>query len=432
MSHALHRRDLLKSSAALLAGGVWAGSMSRSLAAESPNEKLNVAVIGLGGQGKANLIGVGSQNVIALCDVDDKRAGKAYEDNPQAKKFYDFREMFDKLEKQIDAVVISTPDHTHFHPAYWALQRSKHLYLEKPMCKSVWETRKITDMAREKNVATQLGSQRHAMPGLRAGVEVAHSGVLGNITEVYSWVDSKRGMPKIGAAEAVPSNLKWDLWLGPAKERPYRAGLAPYDWRFWWDFGTGDVGNWGCHILDIPFWALDLKYPSKVELTAGGEPDADRTPKMTFSTYTFPANEKRGPIRLTWGQGRPSILVEKGLTADVTEDMNNLFIGSEGMLLTGFKSWKLYPEAKFASYKAPQTFAPSPGFHQEWINACKGGQPATCHFDYSGPLAEVAVLGNVAFRAQGGFDWDVANLKPIGNPAAEQYLKSYFRKGWDV
>jgi predicted dehydrogenase len=429
MPHALHRRDLLKSSAALLAGGVWAGSFGRAADSDSPNEKLNLAVIGLGGQGVANLRESASHNVVALCDVDDVRAGKAYENHPQAQKFYDFREMFDKLEKQIDGVVVSTPDHTHFHPAYWALERKKHLYLEKPLCHSVWETRKITEMAREKKVATQLGAQRHAMPSLRAGVEIVKSGVLGDIKEVYAWIDSKRGMPERRPNEPPPDTLKWDLWLGPAEERPYRAGLAPYEWRFWWDFGTGDVGNWGCHILDIPFWALDLKHPHKVELTAGSEPDPERTPKAMFCKFTFPGNEKRGPIQLHWGQGRPSILEEKGLQG---KGMRVLFVGSEGMLLTGFDTWKLYPEDKFHGFKAPKTFTPSPGFHHEWFNACKGGELATCHFDYSGPLAEVALLGNVAFRAKGGFDWDAPNLKPTGNPAAEQFLKSYFRKGWEV
>jgi predicted dehydrogenase len=394
---------------------------------------LNLAVVGIGKQGFANLRGVESQNVVALCDVDDlpSLVGKALEKYPRTPRFYDFREMFDKMEKQIDGVVVSTPDHTHFHPAYWALERKKHLYLEKPMCHSVWETRKITDMAREKKVATQLGAQRHAMPTLRAGVEIVRSGVLGNITEVYSWVDSGRGMPE-KKPNSKRDNIKWDLWLGPAKEIAYREGLAPYDWRFWWDFGTGDVGNWGCHILDIPFWALDLKYPTKVELTAGGEPDPERTPKMMFCKFMFPANEKRGPLALTWGQGRPSILDEKGLDAKTTKGMNNLFIGSEGMLLTGFGSQKLLPENKFVGHKAPKTFAPSPGFHEEWFNACRGGELATCHFDYSGPLAETTLLANVAFRARGGFDWDAEKLKANGNAAAEQYLKSYFRKGWEV
>lgn len=433
MSHALHRRDLLKSSAALLAGGVWAGTLQRASAATSPNELLNLALIGIGNQGANNLKGVKSQNIVALCDVDDNLVGGTYEKFPKAKKFYDFREMFDKMEKQIDGVVVSTPDHTHFHPAYWTLERKKHLYLEKPMCHSVWETRKITDMAREKKVATQLGAQRHAMSSLREGVEIVRSGVLGNITEVHSWVGSDRGMPPTPTGKpSVPDTLKWDLWLGPARERDYYADLVPYKWRFWWDFGTGDVGNWGCHILDIPFWALELKYPTKVELTAGGEPDLERTPKMMFCKFSFPANEKRGPISLTWGQGRPSILDEKGFSASTTKGMNNLFIGSEGMLLTGFGSWKLFPESKFVNHKAPKTFTPSPGFHEEWFNACRGGEPATCHFDYSGPLTETALLTNVAFRAKGGFDWDAESLKVSGNPAAEQFLKSYFRKGWEV
>lgn len=429
MSRTISRREMLKTSSALLAAGVWSTS-SYGFSAEdkSPNEKLNVALIGLGGQGVHNIKGVSSQNIVALCDVDDVRAGKAYENHPGAQKFYDFREMFDKLDKQIDAVVISTPDHTHFHPAYWALERKKHLYLEKPMCHSVWESRKIADMAREKGVATQLGVQRHALNTLRAGVEIVKSGAIGEVKDVYSWINSDRGMPATPAKAEVPEHLKWDLWLGPAADRPYVADLVPYKWRFWWDFGTGESGNWGCHIMDIPFWALDLKHPSRIELLPGGDWDAERTPTKLSCKMSFPAANGRGPVTLHWMQGLPDVLAEYKVSP---KDYNNLFVGSKGALLCGFGKWKLLPEEDFVGFKAPKTIPDSPGFHREWINACRGGEPATCNFEYSGPLAEAALLGNVAFQAQASFDWDAVNLKP-SNPAAEPFLKSHFRKGWEV
>jgi len=227
------RREFLKSTGALGAG-YWLGVGTRAEGATSANEKLNLAVIGLGGQGGANLKQVGGQNIVALCDVDDVRAGKAYETFPRATKFFDFRQMFDEMESRIDGVVISTPDHCHFHPAWWAIERGKHVYLEKPLAHCVWEVRELTKLASEKKVATQMGAQRHAIPGLRSGVEIVRAGAIGTIKEVHSWIDSNRGMTVPSAQpQSVPSSLKWDLWLGPAAERPYSKDYVPYNWRFW-------------------------------------------------------------------------------------------------------------------------------------------------------------------------------------------------------
>jgi predicted dehydrogenase len=417
-----------------LAGAVgvsyFAGHGLSSVRAAGPNDKLNIAVVGPGGRGSANLKGVADQNIVALCDVDDRRAGKAYEQFPQAQKFMDFRKMFDALEPKIDAVVISTPDHTHFHPAWWAMQRGKHVYLEKPLAHEVEEVRKLTNAAREKKLATQLGSQRHTLTGLRDGVEIVKSGLLGTIKEVHSWIDSKRGMPKDpGAAEPVPEGLDWDLWLGPVAERPYTKGFAPYDWRFWWDFGTGETGNWGCHILDIPFWALDLGHPTHVA-GSGPTPDAKKTPTSLVSRLDFAANDKRPAVSVHWYQGKPPILKE--LSVDKIRNMNNLFVGTEGTLLCGFGAFKLLPEDRFAGFKGPETtLTPSPGFHVEWLDACRGGKPATCHFDYSGPMAESVLLANVAYRVQGEFDWDAAKMT-TGRADADALLRREYRKGWEV
>ena len=408
--------------------GYFAGHGLPKLRAESPNDKLNLAVVGIGGRGAANLSGVKDQNIVALVDCDEKRAGKNFGLFPQAEKFADFRKMFDKLENKIDGVVISTPDHTHFHPAWWALERGKHIYLEKPLAHEVEEVRRLTDKAREKKLATQLGSQRHAMSGLRDGVEIVKSGRLGTITEVHSWISSKRGMPAdLGEVKAPPAGLDWDLWLGPNAERPYTDKVAPYDWRFWWEFGTGETGNWGCHILDIPYWALDLGHPTHV-VGSGPTPDAKKTPSSLRSRLDYPATDKRPAVSVHWYQGKPPIVEEKKLDAT---GMNNLFIGTEGMLLCGFSKHKLLPEEKFANSGVPKTLPPTPGFYQEWFNACRGGTPATCHFDYSGPMAESVLLANIAYRVQGEFDWNAAKLTS-GRADVDALLRREYRKGWEV
>ncbi len=429
------RRDFIKTTGLIGAGyfGSSAATSASARAAASPSQKLNIAVIGLGGQGSGNLKSAGNDNnIVALCDVDDVKAGKAYETYSGAKKYYDFRKMFDEMESKIDAVVISTPDHTHFHPAYSAISRGKHVYLEKPMAHSVWEVRKLTDLAREKKVATQLGVQRHTLKSIRRSVELIQCGAIGTVTEVHSWIGSSRGMPgKPDESQPVPSTLKWDLWVGPAPERPYSPDIAPYKWRFFWDYGTGEAGNWGCHILDIPFWALDLKYPTKVQVT-GANPDPVFTPKSMSTQLDFPAGGKRGPVALHWYQGSPPILAERNLQAD-SKGMNNLFIGSEGMLLSGFNTYKLLPGEKAADFKEPDPFLYStPGFHKEWLAACRGGTPASCNFDYSGPMSETVLLANVAYRAAEGFAWNADKLETTGSANAQKFIRSEFRKGWEI
>jgi hypothetical protein len=436
------RRDVLKSTAAFSAG-IWLGTDTAR--AEGPNDKLNVALIGIGGQGGANLRGVRSQNIVALCDVDEQRGGKAFQQYRGAKNFHDFRKMFDAMEKQIDAVVVSTPDHTHFHPAMAALTRGKHLYCEKPMAHSVWETRQMTKLAVEKKVATQLGVQRHTIPNMHRVFELVQQGAIGDVSEVHSWIGGGRGMPSAPTRVApVPKHLKWDLWLGPAKDRPYKVSLGkkteptycPYNWRFWWDFGTGETGNWGCHILDIPFTALRLKYPNRVD-TSGPTVDGQRTPKSMSTSFLFPATGGRPAVKLHWYHtaGLPEAVQERirPVKGYKPRGINTMFVGAKGVLLCGFSKRELLVDGKIAKPPATKKTVPdSPGFHKEWFLACKGGEKATCRFDYSGPLTETVLLGNVAYRAGGGFAWDAANLKATGNPQAERYLKSYFRKGWEA
>ncbi len=397
----------------------------------SPNEKLNIACIGIGGQGKSNLNSVSSQNIVALCDVDDERAGDAYDRFPRAEKFYDFRKMLDKMDNQIDAVVVSTPDHTHAHAAMRAMRMGKHCYCEKPMAHSVSEIRAMTELARKMKLATQLGVQRHTIDNVHRIVEIIQSGAIGEVREVYSWKGGNRGMPALPTEfPPVPPHLKWDLWLGPAEKRPYSPAYCPYNWRFWWDFGTGETGNWGCHILDIPYWALDLVNPVKVS-GWGPTVDPERSPKSMFTKFEFPSRGTLPPVTLHWYHTNDSIpFLEEH---NIPKSGNNLFVGSEGFLLCDFGKRKLYPENKFSDFEEPpHTIPDSPGFRKEWINACKGGEPATCNFDYTGPLSETVILGNVAYRVKEEFEWDAKNMKAIDCPDTEPFIHPEYREGWPL
>jgi predicted dehydrogenase len=373
--------------------------------------------------------GLESQNLAGFVDVDEKRASGSFEKHPKTRRFSDFRKMFDEIGKDLDAVAISTPDHTHFHPALAAMQLGLHVYLEKPLAHNLWETRTLTDLARKKELATQLGAQRHAMENMHRVVELIQSGAIGTVREVHSWIGGDRGMPKIPQdTPPVPESLNYDLWVGPAKYRPYHPTICPYGWRFWWDFGTGETGNWGCHILDIPFWSLGLRYPTRVD-ASGPKVDADRSPKSMHVTYKFPESDQGSAVDLHWHHGKPDVLQKHGLPE---KGNNTLFIGDGGMLLCGFSQRRLLPEDKFVDYKTHDPFIPdSPGFHQEWITACKGGPAATCNFEYSGPLAETVLLGNLAYR-RGGFDWNSQSLQTGDNAEAQGLIQQAYRKGWEV
>ena len=427
------RRTWLKTASAASAG-FWIANQQSAASTRSANEKLNLAFIGVGGRGGANLGGLKSQNLVAFCDVDDKRAKAAYEKYPQVPRFKDFRKMMDQLENKIDGVVISTPDHTHFHPAYRALQAGKHVYLEKPLAHNLWETRTLCDLAKEKKVATQLGVQRHTLGPVHRVVEIIQSGLIGDVQEVYCWVGGKRGMPGMPkSSPPVPSHLDYDLWLGPAKSMDYQPSITPYGWRFWWDYGTGEPGNWGCHILDIPFWALGLKHPTKV-VGSGPQVDPLRTPRSMKSTMTFEhkgsSSGKKVSVDLHWSHlaNGPQILRKLELPA---KGNNTLFIGSEGMVLCGFGKFEVLPKDKFEDYKTSVAVPDSPGFYKEWIDACRGGSKATCDFEYSGPLAEAVLLANVAYRSQSQFNWDAEKLTTNSN-AANELIREEYRSGWEV
>ena len=425
------RRDLLQTTG-LAGAGLLLGQSAFARRPQAANDKLNVAFVGIGGRGRNNLDAIArTENVVALCDVDDERAGHAYETFPKARRFRDFRRMFDAMADGIDAVVVSTPDHTHFHPARTALLLGKHLYCEKPLAHNVWEVRTLTDLARKQGVATQLGVQRHTLSNVHRVVEIVQSGVLGPISDCFAWVGGERGMPAKPAAPdgfpPVPAHLDWDLWLGPTAPRRYSPAYCPYEWRFWWDYGTGEMGNWGCHVLDIPFWALGLRYPTLIG-SEGPPVDSERTPQSMKSYLHFPARGGAPPMLLHWSHTKegPPILREHGGLPHLNTGV--LFVGAKGMLLCDFQERHLYPD----HLAVPEPSIPdSPGFYAEWIDACKGGAPATCHFDYSGPLTEAVLLANNSYRAGEGMEWDGPKME-TGSAECRPLLREEYREGWKV
>ena len=354
------------------------------------------------------------------------------------------------LEKQkdIEAVAVCTPDHHHFFAAIIAMKKGKHVYVEKPMAHSVWEVRQMREAAAKHKVATQMGNQGTAASGLRQGAEIVRSGAIGDVREVHIWTNRPiwpQGMTKALAREDVPKTLEWDLWLGPAAVRDYNRGYVPFNWRGWWDFGTGAIGDMACHTMNLPFMALELGAPSSVvaetdrpvnnQSPPSGSPGGGAPRKGLMVTYQFPARGKRPPVTLKWYEvRRPPAALLQGQK-----------MGGSGMVMVGSKGSMyspddygarhvLLPTKAFEGYKPPAPTIPrAPGnnHHAEWLRACKGGPPAMSNFiDYAGPLTEIALLGNVAIRAGQRFDWDSANLRARDLNAARQYIRPEYRKGW--
>jgi len=442
MLNRLNRRELLRNTA--LAGvGVWTARGGRAWAGSpSPNEKLNIAVVGCGGRGGDDLSGVEHENIVALCDVDQKQAGGAFNRHPQAKKYRDFRKLFDELHKQIDAVVIGTPDHTHAPPAVMAMNLGKHCYCEKPLAHSVFEARTMAEVARQNKLVTQMGTQIHAERNYRRAVELVQSGAIGPVREVHVWLGANFNGPPMPTdmkqpdaptdTPPVPETLDWDLWLGPAPYRPYHPAYAPFRWRNWWAFGNGQLGDFFCHYCDLAFWALRLRHPTTVE--AEGPVHPESAARWTIARQEYPARGDLPPVTLTWynGGGYPPLVKEKDFPQ---KDWSSavLFVGSEGMLIADYGKLKLLPEAKFAGFRPPAPTIPdSIGHHREWTEACKTGGPTTCNFDYSGALSEAALLCNVALRTGKKLQWDAKNLKAVGCPEADQHIRRQYRPGWTL
>src|SRR5262245_9245369 len=450
MSRRVHRRRFLQTSALAAGAGYFltAGVTESRARQNDPMNKLNIAIIGAGGQGGSEIGGVsGSENIVAMCDVDQNRAAQAFNRFPNAEKFQDYRVMLERV-RNIDAVTVSTPDHTHAHASIMAMRMGKHCFTQKPLTHSVWEARQMALVARANRVATQMGNQGTSDSTLRQSVEIVRSGALGEVREVHVWTNrpiwpqGDEGLQaRARGNTTVPATLNWDIWLGPAADRPSNSCYVPFAWRGWWDFGTGALGDMACHTMNLPYMALKLGAPTSVvaELTT---PPAhpEIAPSGCLVTYQFPARENFPACTLYWYERR---LPPRETFLDAHNPGQNpagsgmLLVGSRGTLYSSSDyggNRTLLPRADFANYQPPEPTLPrSPGHHAEWIRACKGGPPAMSNFpDYASALTETVLLGNVAMRVGTRIQWDSANLRVTNNTAAAQYIKRAYRRGWEL
>jgi predicted dehydrogenase len=454
------RRSFLASAAALTAGftivprHVLGGQGPDKPA---PSDKLNIAAVGVGGMGKTNVGRCETENIVALCDVDWTLADPVFKKYPDARTYRDYRVMFDE-QKDIDAVIVATPDHSHAVIAMAAMQRGKHVYVQKPLTHSVAEARLLTETARKYKVASQMGNQGHSGEGIRLLCEWVWDGAIGDVREAHAWtnrpvwpsgieVDRPKETPE------VPAGMDWDLWIGPARPRPYHPTYHPAKWRAWWDFGTGSLGDMGCHIVDPLFWALKLKYPVAVEANISrywpaffeqAEPKNEMFPRSTIVRFQFPARGKMPALTLTWWDGglmppRPPGFETGRRMGD--DDGGILLLGEKGAIMAGCygESPRLVPETAMRKYKKrPKRTIPRipdgpEGHEQDWIRACKGGQPASSSFDYSGPLSEMVLMGNLAVRfPDKQLLWNGEAMEITNDPAANAYVRRQYREGWSL
>jgi predicted dehydrogenase len=485
---------------------------------KSPNEKLNMACIGAGGQPLADLRGCESENIVALADVDWKRGEQGFKRYEKAAKYKDFRRMLDKDGRNIDAVVIGTPDHMHATAALWCMERGKHVYVEKPLTRTVWEARLLVQAAAKYKVATQMGNQGYSHEATRVAAEIIWSGEIGEVTEVHAWnglAGWPQGMQKIPAPTPVPETLDWDLWLGGAAFRPYTVGddeyfafakanptpytsqgfgfYAPFNWRGFFDFGTGLLGDWGIHTMGPANWALQLRDPISVECIKKEGTSPFTYPDRCVIKYSFGPRGNMPPISLYWydnvsgdaftppgmttedmrpipgtgpavgaqggfgGAGRaaqgnrggaagapaaaqPAARVAAPASGSAPRQQqgsgyNQIFVGTKGYLGTRQRGEGvgLLPGSRWADYRLPpQSLTRSPGHQRDWLRACKGGDPACSNFSIAGPYAEWVVLGAIAVHFEGKLEWDAARMRFTNNSAANEYLKPKFRKGWEI
>jgi predicted dehydrogenase len=413
-----------------------------------PSEKLNIAGIGIGGMGNNNLKACAAENIVALCDVDHRHAAGVFKAHPKAAAYKDYRVMLEKR-KDIDAVIIATPDHTHAVIAMAAMQMGKHVFCQKPLTHDIFEARMLAKAAKETGVVTQMGIQGHSQEGLRLICEWIWDGAIGTVAEVDAWCAlsySPRGhaywssplgeRPKQGMQ--VPAGLDWDTWIGPAPMRPYHSCYHPAVWRCWWDFGCGMMGDRGAHTLDPVFSALKLGAPTSIEGSGivGGNDEVH--PDKAVVRYHFPAREGFPPLKLTWYEGqeppRPPQLEEgRGFY----EQGGVVFKGDKGAIMCGVygNSPQIIPRAAMQAYQRPEKTLPRiKGSHeQNWIDAIKAGGRASADFDYSGPLTELALLGNLAKRfPERELLWDNEAMKVTNHDEANEWVRRPYRDGWSL
>lgn len=426
----IKRRDVLKAGAAGLLI-LRPGMLARG---QSPNEKLNIAAIGVRGRGHANINDVKSENIVALCDIDERNLDAAARDFPDAKTYVDWRKCLDQ--KDIDAVVCSTTDHTHAFISVWALNRGKHVYCEKPLANSVEEARAVREayLKHGGKVATQMGTQIHATDNYRRFVELVRDGAIGTVREAHVWCSREPSGESVPQEPASPpSHLQWDLWIGPSPDRPFHPGY-PGDclkWNRFWDFGSGQIGDMGSHMMDQAYWALDLRFPTTCE-AKGSPPNPDTCPTWLTAVWDHPANDWRPGLKVFWYDGgkrpdMPSEVFDKNLFK------GTLFKGDKGSMVVDYGFRTILPTGDLTYYKPRKPedqIPPSVGHHREWINGAKNGTPTLCNFDYSGALVEHNLLALVAYRVGKKLEWDAASLRATNCPEADGFIRKKYREGW--
>ncbi len=460
------RRRFLRGGAALAAATIVPRHVLGGAGFTAPSEKLNIAIIGTGGRGKRltrGLMKYDDVNVMAIADPNEredysrfyyrgvsgrlvvleeiekhyaeKRARGEY---GGCKDYVDYRVMLEK-EKAIDAVVVATPDHNHAFATLAAMRLGKHVYCEKPLTHSIEEARKVVEEARKAKVATQMGQQGNSGEGIRQMCEWIWDGGIGDVREVHAWSDAGDWASQYDArpkdTPPIPKDFNWDIWLGGTPDRPYHPAYAPYNWRGWWAFGTGAIGDMGCHNIDPAFAALRLRYPDTVE-GSSTKVNSETVPHATLIHFTFPARGKLPPVKLTWyDHGLYPPRPEELEPGEKLDGNGILFVGDKGKLLAGgwSRSPRLLPKSRMEEYKQPKkTLRRAEAHDRAWLSACKGGPAASSNFDYAGPLAELVLLGSVALRTGEKLHWDGPNMKATGCAKADEYIRTPYRDGWTL
>jgi predicted dehydrogenase len=465
MSRRTNRREFIKTTTA--GGlGLWIAAGHIPSRADSPNEKLNIAIVGVGGMGGSHVNdgAVKRENVVALCDIDEHSLDGAAKVHPNAKRYNDFREMFDK-QKDIDAVICATPDHCHAVVTAAAMRLGKHVYTQKPLTHTVYEAHVLSKLAKDNpKLVTQMGNQGHSHDGARAVVELVRANVIGPVREVHAWTDRPiwpQGIERPRDTPEVPSHVHWDLWIGPMPYRPYSPAYHPFKWRGFWDFGTGALGDMACHIADTAFWALDLKHPTAFEAKSEGA-NSETAPHWSIVTYDFPERNGMPPVKFTWYDGHkfpPQELVEKyGITKRVRKkyrdddgkekekdetvpgytDNGSLLIGEKGMVYLDDAygaTFKLLPKQDFEGFKPPPRTikrVPDQNHMRDWIDAIKNGGQACSNFEYASALTGMVLLGNLAIRAGKRIEWDGPNMRATNSSEVEEFIRPEYRKGYEL
>lgn len=448
------RRTFLMGALALTAGCATTGK--RGPRAMSPNDKLNVAGIGVGGKGQSDIHECRSENIVALCDVDENMLLRAKEMFPNAATYSDYRVMLDK-HPEIDAVTVSTPDHAHAHAALTAMSRGKHVYVQKPMAHNIYEARVMTEAARKYGVVTQMGNQGHSGEGVRRCVEMVQSGVIGKIREAHCWTDRPgiaerpwwpQGVAKPYPAEPVPAHMDWDLWLNVAQHRDYNSKYAPFNWRGWWEFGCGALGDMACHVMDPAMWALELGAPTSVELIEQDSGTMQTGPLNEIIRYEFPERGNQPALTLYWYDGGKKPPHPAGVSSDEklgSGSNGSYFVGDDGVITlnTYGENARLLPDSRMDDYTPPpqtiRRIAEMPAgsisdhaHRMDWIDACKGGPKPGSNFDFAGPFTETVLMGTIAARVPGKLLWDSENMRFSNSDVANAYIRREYRDEWDI